>query len=201
MRSTSDLRLLLLLAVLAAGAALVAAAAGDDVDRPAIDALVVGDSLTVAARRWLPEAGEDAGVGFVLVDARIGRPVEEGLERLVDLRASRADVVLVALGTNNIEATEEEVKGWVRDARAIVRQRRVIWVNLHLDPTSAPRLARYTDINRWLAEAAAQYGVELADWAAYAEEHDIRTLIDGVHYGDAESEQRAEFYAEVIAAR
>ena len=50
-----------------------------------------------------------------------------------------------------------------------------------------------------LAAAAAQYHVELADWAAWSTAMGVEHLGDGIHYPAPGDQQRAHFYAEVLA--
>jgi hypothetical protein len=165
---------------------------------PAASVFVVGDSLTVGSRRWLPPALRAAGWTLGGVDARVGRPVAEGLA-ILRARGSRLpDDVVVALGTNDLRARQPEVMQWLRSARAAVGQRRLIWVNLCLDDSSAPRLSGFRRINAALARLAPQFGIEVADWCGYATAHGVAPGPDGIHYGRAGYRLRAQFYADAV---
>lgn len=163
-------------------------------------ALVVGDSLTVGAEPWLSSSLRGQGWSLDGVDARVGRGVDEGLRILRDRAASLPATVVVALGTNDFWAEPAAVHGWLRTARAIVGQRRLVWVNLCLDDATAPRLAPFHRVNAALAQFAAGYGVHVADWCSFARRHGIVPGPDGIHYGPAAYRQRAAFYAAALAA-
>lgn len=162
------------------------------------DVFVVGDSLTVGVEPWLASDLVEQGWTLDGVDARVGRGVSEGLNRLQADAADLPDTVLVALGTNDLGATPAEVEGWLSNARDIVGGRRLIWVNLCLNDKGSSRLASYRQIDDALETFAPDYGVELADWCAFATRHDITPGYDGIHYGAAGYQQRAAFYTRVI---
>jgi hypothetical protein len=62
--------------------------------------------------------------------------------------------VLVALGTNDLDATAAQIDDWVHQARIIVGNRRLLWVNLHLgDKPTKPEFANYQALNQALAAA------------------------------------------------
>jgi len=158
---------------------------------------IVGDSLTANSVPWLP--AELGGVHWAAtaIDAGHGRNTAQGLAVLAAHRSDLPPTVLIALGTNDLEATPAAVTGWVQQARSLVGNRRLIWVNLHM--AERPALANYHTINGALAAAAAQYHVELADWAASSTAMGVKHLGDGIHYPAPGDQQRAHFYAEVLA--
>ena len=171
-------------------------------DRSSDEVFVVGDSLTVAATT-LPQEMAERDVTLTGVDAVNGRFTEQGLEVLEEVGPALPEAVLVALGTNDIAgATERDVEEWVGRARQIVGdERRLIWVNVHIEPDREPEepaLARYVDFNRWLAAAADRHDVEVADWDGWAQDNDVRTKEDGIHYDRDASAARARFYALVV---
>jgi lysophospholipase L1-like esterase len=159
---------------------------------------VVGDSLTVGTEPWLRASLRRAGWSLTGVDARVGRPVSEGL-RILRARSGLPATVIVALGTNDLGAAPSTVAQWLRTARDIVGHRRLVWVNLCLSATDHPRLAGFRQINAALATYAARFGVQIADWCSFAGRQDIRPGPDGIHYSPAAYEQRARFYAAALA--
>jgi hypothetical protein len=163
------------------------------------DVFVVGDSLTVGADPWLAGAVSAQGWQLAGVDARVGRPVDEGLSILRADADQLPRTVVVALGTNDLWATPADVDRWVATARAIVGDRRLVWVNLRCDPSRSPSLERYHRINDALAAATARYGVGLADWEAWSTARGIEPGYDGVHYDNEAYRWRAAFYAGVAA--
>jgi hypothetical protein len=156
---------------------------------------IVGDSLTVDALPFLPTTLGQVGWAASGIDAEHGRRTAEGLAVL----ASHPDLpptVLVALGTNDLDATAEQIDDWVHQARVAVGNRRLIWVNLQLG--DKPPFAGYPAINAALAAAGAKYKVQVVDWAAWSAAHSVQHLGDGIHYGLAGSALRAGFYAEML---
>ena len=158
-------------------------------------AFVVGDSLTVGTEPWLASALHQQHWTLTGVNARVGRPVQEGLAVLRAHAKTLPATVVVALGTNDLGAGPRTVAGWLRTSRAIVGNRRLIWVNLCLNAVVAPRLSGFRLINASLTRYAARYGVQVADWCAYATRHRLRNGPDGIHYGPVAYRQRALFYA------
>jgi lysophospholipase L1-like esterase len=161
---------------------------------------VVGDSLTVGAEPWLRAALRRHGWTLTGVDARVGRPVAEGLSLLRAHRTRLPGTVVIALGTNDLGAGSQTVRSWLRSARAIAGPRRLVWVDLCLAPAVDPRLAAYRQINQSLFRYAARFGVVVADWCGYAASHHVRPGLDGIHYGPDGYRQRASFYAAAVAA-
>jgi hypothetical protein len=204
MRASPGHRLLVLLGVIgaAAGVALVTARVDQEPTGTRSSAVyVLGDSLTVDATAALPDAMAEQGVTLVDVDARNGRNTPQGL----DVLASAQDLpecVLIALGTNDVYfASEQLVDQWMATARSIVGDRRLIWVNTHVDPSGSQieALERWDEINAWLAAAAPRYDIELADWSVWSSINGVELGPDGLHYEAEESARRAEFYAGVVA--
>jgi lysophospholipase L1-like esterase len=160
---------------------------------------IVGDSLTVGARPWLARDLRRRHVRLVGVNARIGRGVDDGLAVLRKRASSLPPTVMVALGTNDLLASRRQVEEWVRTARQLVGDRRLIWVNLRCNATRSKFLARYRVINDALESAARRYDVEIADWDAWAGARRVRTQQDGVHYSPAAYRLRSSFYAKAVA--
>lgn len=162
---------------------------------------IMGDSLTVGTESWLPDVFAGSGWKLDGVDARVGRGTREGLS-LLSARANRLpSTVIVALGTNNLGATTADVESWLREARRIVGNRRLIWVNLCLDDSRSTRLTFYRRINRSLEQYAGRYDVEIADWCGYSLAHGVSTVSDGVHYDATGYRSRAQFYIATLTRR
>lgn len=164
------------------------------------EVFVVGDSLTVGAEPFIEEELAARGWRVTEVEARVGRRAERGIEILEDDAGSLPPTVLIALGTNNLSATPEEVEKWLRDARRVVGNRRLIWVDLCLDDAVAPRLATFREINETLEEASGRYRVEVAHWCRFAETQGLTTSSDGIHYEAEAYRLRARFYAEALSS-
>jgi len=168
--------------------------------------VIVGDSLTVGTKPHLPSAFKRAGfVRTPLVSAVLRRDVAQGLKALKQVSRSSRHFV-IALGTNNYLASQSEISGWVKRARALVGPGATIsWVNVRMEGS---RFARYRTFNRLLLTAIAadnaaleardQLGwSEVLDWDRYAIDQGIRTHRDGIHYRAAYT-QRAAFYAKAL---
>ena len=161
---------------------------------------VVGDSLTVGTQPWLGPALRKQGWRLTGVDARVGRPVAEGLRVLRRDRHALPPTVVIALGTNDLGASSSAVATWMKTARHILGQRRIVWVNLCLDDAQHPRLHDFRRLNAALARFAPRSAIQLADWCAYAQRHRIVPGGDGIHYGPSAYRQRAAFYARSLVA-
>ena len=172
------------------------------------DAYVVGDSLTYKARRYLSSAlAEQGWRSNPASESRIGRMVAEGLD-VLRAETELPDTVLVALGTNNWLATRADAAAWISEARGIIGpDRRLIWVNLHLE---GERYVNFTEVNQGLRDGArsdnrtlrqdgATGRTYIADWYSFATTQKIPHSKDGVHYKQGASRQRMAFYAGVLA--
>jgi len=167
---------------------------------------IIGDSLTVGAEPHLPSAFRKAGfVRAPWVSAVLRRDVAQGLQALKRVSRSSRHFV-IALGTNNYRASQREISGWVKRARALVGpQATISWVNVHMEGS---RFARYRAFNRVLLTAIAADNTaleardqagwsEVLDWDRFAIDRGIRTNRDGIHYRAAYM-QRAAFYAKAL---
>jgi hypothetical protein len=156
---------------------------------------VVGDSLTIGARPWMARDLRRRSGRLVGVEAGVGWHIEDGLAVLQRMGDSLPRTVMVALGTNDLLASPRQVDRWMRTARELVGDRRLIWVNLRCNVRHSKLLARYPRFNDALDAAALRYDVEIADWDAWAGRRRVRTLPDGVHYSSAAYRLRSSFYA------
>jgi len=157
---------------------------------------IVGDSLTVDAMPFLPTTLAQVDWRASDIDAEHGRRTPEGLAVLAAHHDDLPPTVMVALGTNDLDATAEQIDDWVHQARVLVGNRRLVWVNLQLG--DKPQFATYPAINQALASAGARYHVQIVDWASWSAAHGVQHLGDGIHYGLAGSALRAGFYAEML---
>lgn len=159
---------------------------------------VVGDSLTVGAEPWLADAVRARGWRLTGVDARVGRTVPEGLAVLK--KRARAgtlpSTVIVALGTNNLGASDTDIDTWVSTARDIVGDERQLgWVNISVAP---PRAERAAAIDAALAASARRWDVQVLDWYGWTHRNGITNKADGIHYEDGAYRLRALFYAAAL---
>ncbi|HET9288471.1 MAG TPA: hypothetical protein VFO26_13030 [Gaiella sp.] len=165
--------------VLALAVALVGAvfAVTRDDDAPTDDTgrvTLVGDSLNVGVEPFL----RDELSGW-RVDARdrVGRTTREGIDELRRLGAALAPVVVVSLGTNDLDGSEEEFRGYVEEATEIVGPRRcLLWATIIRDGVER------TGFDRVLREAsAANESLRLVDWAEMVAQDDSLLAADHVH--------------------
>ena len=165
--------------VLALAVALVGAvfAVTRDDDAPTGDTgrvTLVGDSLNVGVEPFL----RDELSGW-RVDAsdRVGRTTREGIDELRRLGAALAPVVVVSLGTNDLDGSEEEFRGHVEEATEIVGPGRcLLWATIVRDGVER------TGFDRVLREAsAANESLRLVDWAEMVAQDDSLLAADLVH--------------------
>lgn len=159
---------------------------------------VVGDSLTVGGEPWLADAVRARGWRLTGVDARVGRTVPEGLAVLA--KRARAGTlpptVIVALGTNNLGASDADIETWVSTARRIVGDDRQLgWVNVSVAP---PRAERAREIDTALTASARRWNVQVLDWYGWTQRNGITNKADGIHYEDVVYRLRALFYAAAL---
>jgi lysophospholipase L1-like esterase len=187
--------LVLLLAVAVAAATFVAVrrAADDDADSAKGAVTLVGDSLNVGVEPYL----EDALPGW-RVDAHdeVGRATREGVAELRARRTKLAPVVVVSLGTNDAEGTEDEFRALVDDAIRVVGPNRcVVWATIVRD--GVERTA-FDDV---LRDAAAEHlNVQLAEWASLVSGDPTLLAGDRVHGTPEGYARRAEETARAIRA-
>jgi lysophospholipase L1-like esterase len=146
--------------------------------------VVVGDSLTVGTEENL---GKLAGLhGFDLeLSAANGREIPAGVDELQRLDAATAEVVVVALGTNDAAQagfSSEQAAARIDDAMAAAGSAPVLWVNVYRDPgTAAGDAARL--FNGELAEAEQRHpNLTTLDWAAFVADHPEVMAADRIHH-------------------
>ena len=153
---------LLLAIVLAVAIAVAVYAVKRPDDSPAHatgSATLVGDSLNVGIEPYL---GDELPGWRVDAHDRVGRATQEGIDELRSLGGGLAPVVVVSLGTNDSDGSEQEFRKLVNQAVAIVGPRRcLVWATVVRDGT--PR----TGFNQVLVDARSEHpNVRLVEWAA-----------------------------------
>ena len=151
---------------------------------------LVGDSLNVGIEPYLAQELE----GW-RVDAHdlVGRATREGVDELRSRRASLAPVVVVSLGTNDAEGTENEFRALVDEAIRIVGNRCLVWVTITRDGQER------TEFDDVLRDAqAAHANVRLVEWASLVSEDPSLLAGDRVHGTPDGYARRAEETARAI---
>ena len=122
------------------------------------DLLVVGDSLAVGTQAALP--GLLTG-WTIRTDARIGRPLAEGMERLrAEVARRRPDVAVVSLFTNDGPTASSRLVAAVRSASGLARC--TVWLTIVRPPLDG---VSYDAANAALTRLASAR-VRIVDWAA-----------------------------------
>jgi lysophospholipase L1-like esterase len=154
---------------------------------------LVGDSLNLGIEPFL----RDELAGW-RVDAhdRVGRTTDEGIEELRRLGAALAPVVVVSLGTNDLDGSEEEFRGLVGEAIEIVGPGRcLLWATIvrgGVERTGFDRVLR--------AASATNENVRLVDWAEMVAQDDSLLASDLVHGTPEGYTRRAEETARAVRA-
>jgi lysophospholipase L1-like esterase len=165
--------------------------------------VVVGDSLTVGAEENLRRLAELHGFTLEL-SAAIGRQIQSGVEELRRLDAPSAELVVVALGTN--DAAQPGFDGAVAaeridEALAATGGAPVAWVNVYRDPGTAAGDAAQV-FNAALLEAASRHAtLTTLDWAAFVRTHPDVMADDRVHHTWEGYVARSRWLRDEIVAR
>ena len=179
--------------MIAIAAAIVVARRSDDESAATGTGAVtlVGDSLNVGIEPYLAKK-----LPGWRVDAhdRVGRATAEGVDELRGRRTSLAPVVVVSLGTNDAEGSEDEFRALVDDAIAIVGPRRcLVWATVVRDG------AERTGFDQVLRDArAAHPNVRLVEWASLVSGDPSLLAEDRVHGTPDGYARRAEETARAI---
>ena len=185
---------LLLAIVLAVAIAVAVYAVKRPDDSPAHatgSATLVGDSLNVGIEPYL---GDELPGWRVDAHDRVGRATQEGIDELRSLGGGLAPVVVVSLGTNDSDGSEQEFRKLVNQAVAIVGPRRcLVWATVVRDGT--PR----TGFNQVLEDARSEHpNVRLVEWAALVGDDGELLAGDLVHGTPEGYARRAEETARAI---
>jgi lysophospholipase L1-like esterase len=154
---------------------------------------LVGDSLNVGIEPFLREELDGWRVD---ANDRVGRTTREGIDELRRLGAQLAGVVVVSLGTNDLDGSEEEFRGLVGEAIEIVGPGRcLLWA------TIVRAGVERRGLDRVLRTASAANGnVRLVDWAEMVAQDDSLLASDLVHGTPEGYARRAEETARAVRA-
>lgn len=154
---------------------------------------LVGDSLNVGVEPYL--AKELAGWHVDAHDV-VGRATNEGVDELRARRATLAPVVVVSLGTNDAEGTEDEFRALVDDAIRIVGPSRcLVWATIVRDGDERE------GFDEVLRDASAGHpNVRLVEWVSLVSEDPSLLAGDRVHGTPDGYARRAEETARAIKA-
>jgi lysophospholipase L1-like esterase len=183
---------LTLVVVLAIAVGAVAVLRDDDEPAQGTGAVtLVGDSLNVGIERDL--ARQLPGWRIEAHDL-VGRATPEGIDELRRLGADLAPVVVVSLGTNDLDGSEGEFGRLVDEAIELVGPGRcLVWATIVRDGT--PR----TGFNRALGIARSEHpNIRLVEWAALVGEQPDLLAADLVHGTPEGYARRAEETARVV---
>lgn len=134
---------------------------------------VVGDSLTVGSASAI-RTNLRRRVASVDIDAAISRFTATGVGILHTRRAARAQIWVVALGTND-SADAGRMRSFVHQVMRLARWRKVLWVNV-------VRPGGYERVNQALAAQQRRYrGLSVLDWYGIIRRHRGWLTGDGVH--------------------
>lgn len=179
-------------AVLGAPLALPAGLGGNDA------VVVIGDSLAVG---MAPDLQALLPGRPVLVDARVGRPLDEGMAVLAGADPPRASY-LFSLFTNDDPVRVEALDAAVRASVATLGPRGcAVWATIVRPKVGGRSYAAANARLRALAADPALAGrLQIADWARALGGHRRQWLVaDGVHATSAGYRARARIYAGALA--
>lgn len=153
---------------------------------------LLGDSLNVGIEPYLSEELDGWEISS---HNAVGRRTEEGIAELRALGGAIAPVLVVSLGTNDLDGESAAFAGQVERLLQLAGPRRcVVWATIW---AGGPQ----EDFNTALRDAAGRHGnLELLDWAALVEDEPELVASDGVHGSVDGYARRAEETA-IIARR
>jgi lysophospholipase L1-like esterase len=146
--------------------------------------VVVGDSLTVGAEENLRELADLHGFTMDL-SAQNGRQIPAGVEELRRLDAPSADLVMIALGTNDAAQPDfdrQVAATLIDEAMAAAGDAPVLWMNVWRDPRT-PAGAKAAEFNEALVAAQGRHpNLTALDWASYVDDNPEIIAADGIHH-------------------
>jgi len=166
------------------------------VDQPARRAgartvAVIGDSLTVGASPGLQAFLTDLNLRL---DARVSRPTLEGVQAAASTKASTADIVVIALGSND-SCGEADCRRRVDAVLGAVGPKpSVVWMP---PATFRPTMAAMRSA---ISAAAKQSGGRMGvlDWQPYVDDHPEIKASDGIHLTSEGYRLRAQVTADEV---
>ena len=186
--------LALVLAVALAVAVVLARREGDGSSTASTGAVtLVGDSLNVGMEPYLAEELD----GWQ-IDAHdeVGRATSAGVDELRALRGSLAPVVVVSLGTNDADGSDDEFRSLVDEALAIAGPDRcVVWATVVRD---GEERAGFDRVLRDAGEAHSN--LRLLEWASLVAGDASLLASDRVHGTPEGYARRAEETARAVRA-
>lgn len=152
---------------------------------------VIGDSLTVGASPGLQVFLADMNLRL---DARVSRPTLEGVQAAASTRASSADIVVVALGSNDSCAVAECRRRVDAVLGAVGAKPKVVWMP---PATFRPNM---TAMRSAISAAAKQSRgrVSLLDWQPYLDDRPEIKASDGIHLTGEGYRLRAQVTADEV---
>lgn len=152
---------------------------------------VVGDSLTVGSKNSI-RSNLKRQTRSVGVNAQVGRYTPAGISLLRSSQAKRAQVWVVALGTNdgpNAGTTKKNVRKVMRMAG---KKRQVIWLTI-------VRPGQYNRVNTALKQMDRQYrNLTVADWAQVVKKNKRLLSGDRVHLTAYGYKVRGKYVAQTV---
>jgi lysophospholipase L1-like esterase len=146
--------------------------------------VVVGDSLTVGVEENLRKLADLHGFTLDL-SAQNGRQIPAGVAELERLDAPGADLVVIALGTNDAAQpgfTRQTADTLIDEAMAATGDAPVLWMNVWRDPRT-PAGAKAAEFNEELVAAEARHSnLTTLDWASYVDDNPEIIDADGIHH-------------------
>jgi len=164
----------------------------DDGQPPAGRTVLVGDSLGVGIEPYL---AEDLGKK-VDSDVRESRPLAEGMGIIRSLQPKPA-ALAVSLFTNDDPRNVDDLATAVRESLTAVKDGGcVVWATIVRPPQQGRSYDAANDKLRQLAQTNDR--IQVADWAAYVDQHPNAVGSDGVHSDAAGYKARAALYAQAL---
>ena len=135
---------------------------------------VEGDSLTVGARPYINRMLRPR-VGFLAIDAAVGRPTRTGISKLNSQAAKIANVWVIGLGTNDGPDPVQTRANVYRVMQMAAGKKRIVWVNV-------VRPGGYGQVNVMLRNLGQYFpNLTILNWAWTAYSNRSIMAGDGVH--------------------
>lgn len=153
---------------------------------------VVGDSLTVGCESLIKSRYRNKGLK-ASVDAKVGRSTADAVSLFDDSAARSADVLIVALGTNDYWDAGQFKANARRIMKKIDPSTQVFWINIRLQN----HLSSSRDINDALSDLSQDFGnLYIIDY--YSRVEDRFFAGDGIHLTGSGYQWRAGLYVKSV---